>query len=245
MAPIDSDEKDAAAPGDTAEEAAKTDPSAEKDTAEDESSKAVEAEAGDDRDDTATDDEAGTRAEDETDAADEADEAEEEEDEEDEEDLEPPSIYAVRKAEGLVESVPTVRTRGIPSAVAAMVGGALGFASISGTWIGSLMEDRSKLVGQAGLGSSSSTSAQVEAIYGHPWHIMAMWNGITAAVAVVITAVVLLKSGLGGGYFRPAPWVRALAWAGLILGLIGLLASGLLYFDVFTHLPKIKSSSTG
>ena len=77
--------------------------------------------------------------------------------------------------------------------------------------------------------------------YNTAWHRMAEWNGLLALVAVLVGAVTVF-----GGTFlssKQVPgWVRAVAWAGIVLGLIGLFISGAIYFDWF--MPQLKAPAT-
>lgn len=126
------------------------------------------------------------------------------------------------------------------AAAASVVAVGLGLSSLTGTWIGDLMQDRQQLIGNI-KSSGGTPHAQLAAAYGTPWHTVALFNGIFAVVAILVAAVVLFRPG------RPAAarnhWSQALAWGGLILGALGLLIAGVMWFDVFTDLPLLPASS--
>ncbi|MEU1619956.1 hypothetical protein ABZ479_21970 [Streptomyces sp. NPDC005722] len=127
----------------------------------------------------------------------------------------------------------------VPGA-AAVVGAALGLASLTGTWLGTVLAERRQLVGQ--IHASSGTAAQqIEQIYGAPWHTTAVVNGVCALVALVVLGAVLLAGR------NAAPWVRAVAWGGLALGVLGLFVAAGTWFDLFGGLPSVAEApvSTG
>ncbi|MFI9099069.1 hypothetical protein ACIGXA_00980 [Streptomyces fildesensis] len=128
---------------------------------------------------------------------------------------------------------------GVLAAAGSVVAVGLGISSLTGTWIGDLMKDREQLIGQIKT-SGGSVQAQLAAGYGTPWHTVALFNGIFALVAILVAAVVLFRPG------RPAAagnhWSQALAWGGLILGVLGLLIAGVMWFDVFTDLPVVAAT---
>lgn len=137
-------------------------------------------------------------------------------------------------------------SKGVLGGAFGIAAGALGLASITGTWVSNVVYERQQLIGS--IASNGKSSAQVIAAeYATPWHKVAMLNGVFAVAAVVIAFFVLI-----GGYFlasRPMPgWARAVAWAALALGVIGLGVSAVMYFDLGIHTivaPPASSSSTG
>ncbi|OPF71376.1 hypothetical protein VT50_0234525 [Streptomyces antioxidans] len=130
-------------------------------------------------------------------------------------------------------------TPGIVPGAASVVAAGLGLASLSGTWLGTMLQERKQLAGQIKV-QSGAAADQISAAYGTPWHTTALVNGLFALAAVVIAAVVLLRQR------RPvtagAPWVTAVAWGAVALGVIGLLIAAAMGFDVFSDLPKIPTS---
>ncbi|WP_407561381.1 hypothetical protein [Streptomyces sp. 184] len=137
------------------------------------------------------------------------------------------------------ELPPAARTpSGVAAGAAAVVGAALGFASLTGTWLADLVSARRELTGQ--LESANGTAAeQISAAYGTPWHTIALFNGLTAVVALIVSGAVLVRPAFGDNSLRPVVWVRAVAVAGLVLGALGLVIAAVMRFDVFTELPTV------
>ncbi|MGW7750109.1 hypothetical protein ACWGK6_00775 [Streptomyces violaceusniger] len=126
----------------------------------------------------------------------------------------------------------------VPGA-ASVVAAGLGLASLSGTWLGTMLQERKQLTGQI-KAQSGSAADQIATVYGTPWHTTAFVNGFFALAAVVIAGVVLLRQR------RPvttgAPWVTAVAWGAVALGVIGLLIAAAMGLDIFSELPKVPAS---
>ncbi|WP_399085449.1 hypothetical protein ACGH2B_06515 [Streptomyces sp. BBFR2] len=123
---------------------------------------------------------------------------------------------------------------GVKRGAGAVVAAGLGLASVTGTWLGTLLAERQTLLGQIKLQSGKATD-QIATVYGAPWHTTALINGFFAVLAVAVGAAVLFN--------RPrATWTRALAWGGLALGVLGLLISAGMYFDVLASLPTIPKA---
>jgi len=134
------------------------------------------------------------------------------------------------------------------SGAGAVVAAGLGLASITGTWLGTVLSDRSELVGQiyTQANSSKMTSAnQISEVYGKPWHTLAGVNGLFAVVAVVLAGVMLVLTGTQPATAERPVWVRALSWGAVVLGAIGLLIAIAMYFDVFAGLPAVPATSGG
>lgn len=140
-----------------------------------------------------------------------------------------------------VPPVAPVRT-GIGAGAAAVVSGALGLASLTGTWTGKVLSERETLLGQIKTAQGGSASAQIHEIYGDSWHTTAAVNGGFALLALLVGAFVLARPAFGAPDAPPQPvWVRAVALGGLVLGAIGLLLSVGMYFDLFATLPSTGS----
>lgn len=126
----------------------------------------------------------------------------------------------------------------VPGA-ASVVAAGLGLASLSGTWLGTMLQERKQLTGQI-KAQSGAAADQIATVYGTPWHTTALVNGFFALAAVVIAGVVLLRQR------RPvttgAPWVSAVAWGAVALGVIGLLIAAAMGLDIFSELPKVPAS---
>ncbi|UKY52844.1 hypothetical protein [Streptomyces inhibens] len=128
------------------------------------------------------------------------------------------------------DAAPVGTATGIAAGAGAVVAAGLGLASVTGTWLGTLMAERQALLGQIKLQSRQATD-QISAVYGTPWHTTALVNGVFALLAVIVAAVVLSRPR--------ATWVRAVAWGGLALGVLGILISAGMYFDLFASMPSI------
>ncbi|MFE0376324.1 hypothetical protein ACFW1M_12200 [Streptomyces inhibens] len=128
------------------------------------------------------------------------------------------------------DAAPVGTATGIAAGAGAVVAAGLGLASVTGTWLGTLMAERQQLLGQIKLQSRQATD-QISAVYGTPWHTTALVNGVFALLAVIVAAVVLSRPR--------ATWVRAVAWGGLALGVLGILISAGMYLDLFASMPSI------
>jgi hypothetical protein len=117
-----------------------------------------------------------------------------------------------------------------------VVAAGLGLASVTGTWLGTLMAERQTVMGQIGL-QTGKTRDQIAAVYGTPWHTTALVNGVFALLAVIAAVVVLTG--------RRATWVRAVAWGGLALGVLGILISAGMYLDLFASMPVVPKGAGG
>ncbi|WP_310723980.1 hypothetical protein [Streptomyces sp. N2A] len=126
-------------------------------------------------------------------------------------------------------------TTGIAAGAGAVVAAGLGLASVTGTWLGTLMAERQTLMGQINLQAGKATD-QISAMYGTPWHTTALVNGVFAVLAALVAAVVLTRP-------RAATWVRAVAWGGVALGVLGLLISAGMYLDLFGSMPTIPKGT--
>ncbi|MFI1099385.1 hypothetical protein [Streptomyces melanogenes] len=134
-----------------------------------------------------------------------------------------------------------VRTA-IGAGAAAVVSGALGLASLTGTWTGKVLSERETLLGQIKTAQGGSASAQIHEIYADSWHTTAAVNGGFALLALLVGAFVLVRPAFGAPDAHPQPgWVRAVALGGLVLGAIGLLLSVGMFFDLFATLPSTGS----
>ncbi|MFI1173124.1 hypothetical protein [Streptomyces melanogenes] len=137
--------------------------------------------------------------------------------------------------------VSPVRTA-IGAGAAAVVSGALGLASLTGTWTGKVLSERETLLGQIKTAQGGTASAQIHEIYADSWHTTAAVNGGFALLALLVGAFVLARPAFGAPDAHPQPvWVRAVALGGLVLGAIGLLLSVGMFFDLFATLPSTGS----
>ncbi|CAM5317823.1 hypothetical protein SGLAM104S_01942 [Streptomyces glaucescens] len=120
----------------------------------------------------------------------------------------------------------------------AVVSAALGVVSLTGSWVGTVASARESLIGQLETSSSSSVAAMVEAGYGDAWRAGALWAGLFALAALIAGVVVLARPAFGAPGGPQAPWIKSVAWAGVSLGVIGLLLAVLKYTDVLLGLPS-------
>ncbi len=127
-------------------------------------------------------------------------------------------------------------TGSVASGAGSVVAAGLGLASLTGTWVGTVLAERQTLLGQIKLQTGKATD-QIGTVYGAPWHTHALVNAIFALLAVVVAGLVLL---------RPRPtWMRAVAWGGLALGVLGLIVSAGMYFDLFASMPTLPKAGAG
>ncbi len=124
----------------------------------------------------------------------------------------------------------------------AVLSAGLGLASLTGTSFSDMLRERKSLIGQiesSAQGSGGSAADQVNSLYGAPWHAAAVVNGIFAALAVVVGALLLAALT---GRSRTRSWVKAVGLGGVLLGLVGLLVAGGMYFDLFAAQPEVPAA---
>ncbi|AOR31941.1 hypothetical protein BFF78_13565 [Streptomyces fodineus] len=127
---------------------------------------------------------------------------------------------------------------GVGLGAGAVVSAALGFVSLSGGWIGTLAGAREQLIGQLRTPSTANVATQIKAVYGNAWHSTALWAGLFALAALLTGVVVLARPAFGAPGRPQAPWIKSVAWAGVSLGVIGLLLAVLKYSDALLALPS-------
>ncbi|MFQ6144087.1 hypothetical protein ACLMNJ_13525 [Streptomyces seoulensis] len=120
----------------------------------------------------------------------------------------------------------------------AVVAAALGVVSLSGGWLGTVASAREQLIGQLRTSTSASVATQIKEVYGDAWHTTALWAGVFALVAVIVGVVVLARPAFGAVRAPQAPWIKSVAWAGVVLGVVGLLLAVLKYTDALLALPS-------
>lgn len=168
---------------------------------------------------------AGTEAADGTDADLDAEDAQDAEDLVDDADL----AGDLAEAEG---------PSGVGQGAGAVVSVALGLVSLTGGWIGTVAAARETLVGQLQTSSTASVAKQVKEVYGDAWATTALWAGLFALAALLTGVVVLARPAFGAPGKPQAPWIKSVAWAGVALGVIGLLLAVLKYSDALLGLPS-------
>lgn len=122
---------------------------------------------------------------------------------------------------------------------AAVVAAALGLVSLTGSWLGTVAQARDSLYGQLQTASSASVSTQIKQVYADSWNANALVAGAFALVALLAGVAVLARPAFGNPERVPAqtPWIKSVAWAGVALGLVGLLLAVLKYTDVLMAVP--------
>ncbi|MFF0205254.1 hypothetical protein [Streptomyces sp. NPDC005017] len=126
---------------------------------------------------------------------------------------------------------------GVGQGAGAVVSAALGLVSLTGGWIGTVASARESLIGQLETSSSSSVATMVKEGYGDAWQAGALWAGLFALAALITGVVVLARPAFGAPGAPQAPWIKSVAWAGVALGVIGLLLAVLKYTGVLLGLP--------
>lgn len=127
---------------------------------------------------------------------------------------------------------------GVGQGAGAVVSAVLGFVSLTGSWIGTVAGARQTLVGQLETSSSASVAKQIQAVYGDAWHTAALWAGLFALAALVTGVVVLARPAFGSPARPQASWIKSVSWAGVALGVVGLLLAVLKYTDALLGLPS-------
>lgn len=160
------------------------------------------------------------------------------------EDAEEPSEEDVEAELARLTAAKAVRSV-VASGAGGLVALGLALASLTGTWLGTAMSEREQLIGQISAQAHPGGN-QIALEFGTPWHTMELFNGAFALVAALVAAIVLIvQTGVDRPASSTVPWIRAVAWGALVLGLIGLVVSGLMYFDVFTALPHVPAAAAG
>ncbi|MER6959500.1 MULTISPECIES: hypothetical protein [unclassified Streptomyces] len=140
--------------------------------------------------------------------------------------------------EGADELVADEGPTGVGQGAGAVVAAVLGFVSLTGSWIGTVAGARQTLVGQLETSSSASVATQIQAVYGDAWQTTALWAGLFALAALVVGVVVLARPAFGNPARPQATWIKSVSWAGVALGVIGLLLAVLKYTDALLGLPS-------
>ncbi|SNR28004.1 hypothetical protein SAMN06265360_101152 [Haloechinothrix alba] len=124
---------------------------------------------------------------------------------------------------------------GFAAGAGAVISAGLGLASLTGTSLGEMLKTRKEIIGQIESGTGGGGD-QIEAFYGAPWDVAALINGITGLIAVVLGGVLLAALARRADAHT---WVKAVALGGAVLGVIGLLVAGGMYFDLFASAPEL------
>ena len=123
----------------------------------------------------------------------------------------------------------------------AVVSAGLGVVSLTGSWLGTVAGARESLIGGIQTAKESDAARRLQEVYGDEWHAIALVGGIFALLAMVVGVVVLARPAFGAPDQQQAPWIKSVAWGGLLLGLIGLLLAVLKYSDAILAVPSVSS----
>lgn len=126
---------------------------------------------------------------------------------------------------------------GVGQGAAAVVSAVLGLVSLTGGWVGTVAAARETLIGQLRTASNAAVAQQIKEVYGDAWHATALWAGLFALTALITGVAVLARPAFGTPGRPQAPWIKSVAWAGVSLGVIGLLLAVLKYSDALLALP--------
>ncbi|MEV7789908.1 hypothetical protein AB0O72_31745 [Streptomyces sp. NPDC088106] len=132
----------------------------------------------------------------------------------------------------------TEEPSGVGQGAAAVVSAALGLVSLTGSWLGTVAAARETLLGQLETAADAGVATQVKEVYGDAWNTSALWGGLFALTALIVGVAVLVRPAFGTpGRTVRAPWIKSVAWAGVTLGVIGLLLAVLKYTGLLLGLP--------
>lgn len=127
---------------------------------------------------------------------------------------------------------------GVGQGAGAVVAAALGVVGLSGGWLGTVASARESLIGQLKTSQSASVAQQVQEVYGDSWKTTALVGGLFALAALVVGVGVLLRPAFGDPARTQAPWIKSVAWAGVALGVIGLVLAIAKYTNILLGLPS-------
>ena len=129
-------------------------------------------------------------------------------------------------------------TPGVGQGAAAVVSAGLGIVSLTGSWVATVAAARETLVGQLGTSSTASVAKQVKEVYGDAWATTALVGGLFALAALIVGVVVLVRPAFGAPGEPQAAWIKSVAWAGVSLGVVGLVLAVAKYSDIILGLPS-------
>ncbi len=132
------------------------------------------------------------------------------------------------------------RGSGVGLGAAAVVSAGLGVVSLTGSWVGTIAQARDSLYGQLETAQSAGVAEQIKQVYADSWNANALVAGFFALTALIVGVVVLARPAFGNPDRIPAqaPWVKSVAWAGVALGVVGLLLAALKYSDILLGMPS-------
>ncbi|MEV1083563.1 hypothetical protein AB0I98_36000 [Streptomyces sp. NPDC050211] len=154
---------------------------------------------------------------------------------------EPSDIESAEDEDG--DELPEVQVKessGVGQGAGAIVSAALGLVSLTGSWVGTVASAREEITGNLEMqaASNANVAAQLQAIYGDAWEATALWAGAFALIALLVGVAVLARPAFGVPG-KPQPvWIKSVSWAGVSLGVIGLLLAVLKYTGVWLGVPS-------
>ncbi|MGW1955681.1 hypothetical protein ACWCPI_23520 [Streptomyces sp. NPDC001920] len=128
---------------------------------------------------------------------------------------------------------------GVGQGAGAVVSAALGLVSLTGSWVGTIATARENLLGQLENSSNSNVDKLIQEGYVDGWHAAALWGGLFALAGLLVGVFVLIRPAFGAPGKPQAGWIKAVAWGGVTLGVIGLLLAVLKYTDVLLGIPSV------
>ncbi|MEV6696388.1 hypothetical protein AB0M68_04375 [Streptomyces sp. NPDC051453] len=143
--------------------------------------------------------------------------------------------------EPFATAAPVEDSSGAGQGAGAVVSAALGVVALSGSWVATVASARESLIGQLQTSQSASVAKQVSEVYGDSWHATALVGGLFALLALIVGAVVLARPAFGAPGRPQAVWIKSVAWAGVSLGILGLLLAVAKYTDILMSLPSTSS----
>ncbi|MEU7578396.1 hypothetical protein AB0B50_12405 [Streptomyces sp. NPDC041068] len=134
------------------------------------------------------------------------------------------------------------KSTGVGQGAAAVVSVALGVIGLSGGWLGTIASAKETLVGNMeSQQGSASLATTIQAVYGDAWKATALVAGVFALAALVSGFLVLVKPLFGAPGQEQATWIKSVAWAGVALGVIGLILAVAKYSNLLITLPSAPS----
>jgi hypothetical protein len=127
---------------------------------------------------------------------------------------------------------------GVGQGAAAVVSAGLGVVSLTGSWVGTVAAARETLVGQLETSSTATVAKQVKEVYGDAWATTALIGGLFALAALIVGVFVLVRPAFGAPGRPQAAWIKSAAWAGVSLGVVGLVLAVAKYSDIILGLPS-------
>ncbi|MFG3157688.1 hypothetical protein ACGF7W_37280 [Streptomyces sp. NPDC048219] len=128
---------------------------------------------------------------------------------------------------------------GVGQGAGAVVSAGLGIVSLTGSWVGTVASAREAVFGQLETTQSSNVQTMLEKGYGDAWQATALWGGVFALIALIVGVVVLVRPAFGAPGRPQAAWIKSVSWAGVALGVIGLILAVLKYTDVMLAVPSV------